>query len=73
MKFSFFCYFKFVAIFEKNNVNILPKKNLYDHEIKTKSNNNLLYNLIYNFFVIKFEILRKYINKNFKKKIHKTI
>ena len=49
----------------------MSKKSLYDHEIKTKSNNNSFYDSIYNFFVTEFEILRNYINKNFKKKFIK--
>ena len=49
----------------------MPKKNSHNHEIETKSNNNSFYDLIYNFFLTKFEILRNYINKNFKKKFIK--
>ena len=49
----------------------MSKKDFHDHEIETKSNNNSFYDSIYNFSVTELEVLRNYINKNFKKKFIK--
>ena len=54
-------------MFNEINVNKLFKHRFHDHAIETK-NKNFSFDFIYNLFITKFEILRKCLNDNFKKK-----
>ena len=51
-------------MFDEINANKLFKHRFQDHAIETK--NNFFFDFIYNLFITKFEIFRKYLNDNFK-------
>ena len=55
-------------MFDQIDVNQLFKHKSYDHAIETKSK-ILLFDFIYNLFMTKFEVFRKYLNNNFKKSL----
>ena len=69
--FIFFCYFKFSNVFEKKSSNKFFEHDFNNHVIKIFSKKIFLINFIYNLSRTEFEILRKYINENLKKKFIK--
>ena len=69
--FIFFCYFEFSNVFEKKNSNKFFEHDFDNYVIKIFSKKFFLMNFIYNFSKTEFEILRKYINENLKKKFIK--
>ena len=69
--FIFFCYFEFSNIFEKKNPTKFFKHDFDDYVIKNFSKTIFSMNFIYIFSKIEFEMLRKYINENLKKKFFK--
>ena len=60
-----FKYHNYIDVFDETDANKLFKHQFYNHAIETK---NKIFSLdfIYNLFITKFEILRKYLNNNLK-------
>ena len=55
-------------MFDEIETNKLFKHKSHDHAIETK-NRLKFFDFIYKLFITKFEIFRKYLNDNFKKKL----